>query len=364
MLLITDQSNKNTNNINNTNINPISSVETQQIDERTRKNIEILRQLKQNNFSDLSKIKQYSGFGGLRNMLKRKTVQAELLQFLSPEEIDCLFKSTRTGYFTPAILIDFIYHLVQRLGFKQGKILEPACGHGAFFERMPKVMREKSFITGIELEPLSARIAQAVYPDIRILNKGFHHFQEANFDLIIGNPPYAKFSVFDQKHPDLKKKLIHHYFVAKSVRLLKEGGLLVMVLPYYVLDKNEGYLRHKIAKVADLVTAYRLPDSLFDNAKIIVDVVIFQRTSHPKKDWIDTTFIELPNQDNRKERFYINQYFVDHPEQVIGQLSGYKTYSFSENRPRRGLRCTASLEEVQRQLANLLNNNSLPLFSS
>ena len=101
----------------------------------------------------------------------------------------------------------------------------PACGSGAFFERMPKDMREHSQITGIEIEPVSHRLAQKLYPDIRMIHQGFQWFQEQDFDLVIGNPPYASFSVFDQSHLDLCEAMIHHYFVAKSVRLLKPGGL-------------------------------------------------------------------------------------------------------------------------------------------
>ncbi len=186
-------------------------------EERVKRNIELLRQFKNGN---LTSIKQYSGFGGLRKAFKEKTIVSNLLTFLSTDEIDRLKKSTSTGYFTPTILINFIYQVLQNLGFKHGKILEPACGHGAFLEHMPKAMRKNSQITGIELEPLSASIAKALYPDIKIFNKGFHHFHDNEFDLIIGNPPYASFTVFDKEHPDLCNEMIHHYFVAKSIRLL------------------------------------------------------------------------------------------------------------------------------------------------
>jgi type I restriction-modification system DNA methylase subunit len=262
------------------NINVLDK-EDYKIDPRTQNNIDILRQFKN---GDLSTISHYSGFGGLRKTLAQEETQKKLAEFLSPREIEGLVKSTSTGYFTPPFLIDFIYQLVQKLGFKHGKILEPACGHGAFFERMPKAMRDKSTITGVELEKMSAAIAKALYPDIEIIHKGFHHFHEGEFDLIIGNPPYASFTVFDQEHADLSDEMIHHYFVAKSVRLLKEGGLLAMVVPCYILDNPKRHLRHQIAEIADLVAAYRMPCDLFTDAKVTVDVVIFQRTANPKKD--------------------------------------------------------------------------------
>lgn len=318
-------------------------------EERTKANIDLLRQFKDGN---LDALKQYTGFGGLRRAFKDEAVQASLSEFLNDEEIERLRKSTSTGYFTPAILIDFIYNLVQKLGFKHGKILEPACGHGAFFERMPEAIRKKSQITGIELEPLSAAMAKALYPDIRVYNQGFQHFQENEFDLIIGNPPYASFTVFDREHADLKDEMIHHYFVAKSVRLLKEGGLLAMVVPCYVLDNPKRHLREQIADVADLVAAYRMPETLFNDAKITVDVVVFQRKANPNKNWQTTTQATLAD----KTRFYMADYFIQNPEHVLGELDTYEAYSYFEDRPRRGLRCVASKEEVQARLPQLLND--------
>jgi adenine-specific DNA methylase len=337
-----------------TNINVLDK-EYYKIDSRTQNNIDILRQFKN---GDLSAISHYSGFGGLRKALAQEKTQKALAEFLSPREIEGLVKSTSTGYFTPPFLIDFIYQLVQKLGFKHGNILEPACGHGAFFERMPKAMRDKSTIIGIELEKMSAAIAKALYPDIKIINKGFHHFHDGEFDLIIGNPPYASFTVFDQKHADLSDEMIHHYFVAKSARLLKEGGLLAMVVPCYILDNPKRHLRHQIAEIADLIAAYRMPCDLFTDAKVTVDVVIFQRTANPKKDWVDAIFTDLPNQD----RFMINQYFVDHPENILGNLDTYTAYSYFEDCPRKALRCVGSIEEVEKQLPNLVK--TIKLLSS
>jgi len=260
-------------------------------------------------------------------------------------------KSTRTGYFTPPLLIDFIYALVQKLGFSYGKILEPACGHGAFLARMPQAMRAHSSVTGIELEKLSAMMAKALYPDMQIRCQGFHRFQESDFDLIIGNPPYAPFSVFDEHHSDLSDAMIHHYFVAKSVRLLKEGGLLAMVVPCYVLDNPTRHLRHKMAEVAELVAAYRMPCDLFADAKVTVDVVIFRRTAHPANDWTESIFINLADQ----ARVSMTRYFVDHPEHVIGTLSSYQMPSLFEEGSYTSLKCVGSIAAVEQRLPELIN---------
>ena len=316
-------------------------------EERVKNNIDALRQFKKNN---LTLIKQYSGFGGLRKAFKDESIVKNLSTFLSSNEIDALKKSARTSYFTPHPIVDFMYALVQKCGFTQGKILEPACGAGAFFERMPKAMRKNSQITGIELEPLSASIAKKSYPDIKIVNKGFQHFYDNEFDLIIGNPPYASFTVFDKKHPDLCAEMIHHYFVAKSVRLLKENGLLVMLAPYHILDNPKRHLRKQIAEVAELIAAYRLPDNLFEDAKVTVDVVIFQRTHTPQKDWIDSQEVALAD----ANQIYMTKYFIDHPSHVLGKLGTYEAYSRFEDKPRKGLKCSGSLEEVKKRSSELI----------
>jgi len=317
-------------------------------EERAKRNIEVLRQFKDGN---LTSIKQYSGFGGLRRAFKDEAIVNYLSTFLSPDEIDTLKKSTSTGYFTPKLIIDFMYDLIQKLGFTHGKILEPACGAGAFFEHMPKFMRKNSQIIAIELEPLSASIAKALYPDIKILNKGFQHFHDNEFDLVIGNPPYASFTVFDKEHPDLCDEMIHHYFVAKSVRLLKENGLLAMVVPCYILDNPKRHLRKQISEVAELVAAYRLPENLFDDAKTTVDIVIFQRKPNPSTEWSNTSLTNLPN----KKTSYLSNYFIKHPKHILGELSTYEAYSYFEDRPRRGLCCKGSIEMVQQELLQLLN---------
>lgn len=317
-------------------------------EERVKRNIEVLRQFKEGN---LTSLKQYSGFGGLRKAFKDEAIVNSLSTFLSADEIDRLKKSTSTGYFTPKLIVDFIYALIQKLGFTHGKFLEPACGAGAFFEHMPKSMRKNSQITGIELEPLSASIAKALYPDIEILNKGFQHFHDNEFELIIGNPPYASFTVFDKEHPDLCDEMIHHYFVAKSVRLLKENGLLAMVVPCYILDNPKRHLRKQISEVAELVAAYRLPENLFDDAKVTVDVVIFQRKSNPDTAWSKTHLTNLSD----KKTACLSDYFAKHSKHILGELSTYEAYSFFEDRPRKGLKCVANIEAVQTRLPQLVD---------
>ncbi len=327
---------------------------------RNQTNIEILRSIKNGDFSNA---KNYSAFGGLRRLIGSQSEQQTLLQFLSRDEIKALLANTSSGYYTPDFLIDYLFKIVQQLGFTHGDILEPSCGRGAFFERMPKDMRENSNITGVEIEPLSAKIAQNFYSDILVLNSGFQDFNQANFDLVIGNPPFASFGVDDKNHQDLKNQGVHHYFVAKSLRLLKEGGLLAMVLPCYVLDNYKNHARNEMMKEADLLCAYRLPDSLFDDAKVTVDLVIFRKRDLKQKNNNDQQLSNLPTWfhskkikfDNGIETF-MSEYFINHPEHVIGDIQSYSKWMPSQNRNRTGLKCVGNLDLVNAKLPSLINH--------
>jgi adenine-specific DNA methylase len=216
---------------------------------------------------------------------------------------------------------------------------------------MPKAMRQRSEITGIELEPLSAQITNTLHPDIRILNQGFQNFHENGFDLIIGNPPYANFNVFDSEHPDLSRQMIHHYFAAKSARLLKEKGILAMVLPSYILDNPKKHLRNEIAEQAQLLTAYRLPNNLFSDAKITVDIAVFQKQVSLNQEWTKAIKAKLAND----EYFYISQYFIENPGHVLGELGTYTIPATEKWPERRGLQCTESDKPFNEQLKQLIS---------
>ncbi len=316
-------------------------------------NFDIIKQIKAGDFSSA---KRFTGFGGMRQSLLTIEGQRYLRNFLTEDEINGLVLSASSAYFTPKFLIDFVYGLAQKCGFTSGKILEPSCGNGAFFEHMPERMRKNSNITGVELEPISAKIVKNLYPDVKVINQGFQKFNESGFDLIVGNPPYASMTVQDENYPDLNHQAIHHYFVAKSVRLLKEGGLLIMVLPLYVLDNVVKHARKEIATEANLMGAYRLPDTLFQKAKITVDVVILQKGRGGEKSWIETQNISLDN----GQRLPMSSYFVKHPEHVLGKLESYEIWLASEKRMRRGLKCVGSVDEVKRRLVSLLDSFTEP----
>ena len=216
---------------------------------------------------------------------------------------------------------------------------------------MPKDLAQNSQITAIEKEPLSWLVAKAKHQHVDVLNMGFESYQEKGFDLIIGNPPYGSQCVHDQAHMDLKNKAIHHYFVAKSARLLNDNGLLAMLVPVYVLDNWKNHARNEMAKHVELVTAYRLPDTLFTGARVTVDIAVFRKVKNPCTKWIEAKTIELTNQ----KRFFMSSYFVKNPDHIIGKLDSYSMYLHTEKRERTGLKCVGSMREVVERLPVLID---------
>ncbi len=156
--------------------------------------------------------------------------------------------------------------------------------------------------------------------------------------------------MYDAKHIDLKDQAIHHYFVAKCARLLNDNGLLAMVLPCYVLDNWKNHARNEMAEHVELVTAYRLPDTLFTGARVTVDIAVFRKVKNPSKKWVEAKIIELAN----KRRFFMSGYFVQNPDHIIGKLDSYSVYLHTEKRERTGLKCVGSMREVIERLPALI----------
>ncbi len=150
-----------------------------------------------------------------------------------------LRQSCKSAYYTPKEIINFMYrYLVEVCNFKGGEILEPACGHGAFFEYIPDNIRSTSNITGIEMDILTSKLVATAYQDVNILNQKLQDvdFTDKKYDLIIGNPPYSSEVITDILMPDISGFTVHHYFIAKCIRLLKDHGLLAFVMPSFFMD--------------------------------------------------------------------------------------------------------------------------------
>lgn len=295
---------------------------------RFEQNLEILTHLKSGAINQ-NILKRYTGWGGLREAIYDPDIYKKLKSILTAEEILSLKQTLKNAYYTPKPLVEFIYQWLTCYGFKGGAILEPAVGNGIFIEQMPDVTKNKSHITAIELDKITSDITQQLYPTIELHQCAFENYQpNKQFDLIIGNPPYGANKVKDTHHADLSAYCIHHYFVAKSMRLLKEGGLLAMVLPAFFMDNASQHVRDIIVKEGgDLLAAYRLPDDLFDNAKVTIDIV-FLIKGKTGKPWSNLRNIKVGD-----FKQPINEYFYHNSHFIFGNLEIVDMYE------RKGLAC-------------------------
>ncbi len=318
---------------------------------RIEKNHKIIKFIQ----SDIN-LKEYSGYGGLHKVMTSEQHQ-ELKHILGLETYHHVMKSCKTAYYTPTELINCIYQGLIKLGFSGGKILEPSCGHGAFIFNMPGKLIESSIIHAIELDRLSARIAKSICPYAKILNSGFENskFNTNTFDAIIGNPPYGGMTLNDNQFTDLNGMAIHHFFTAKSIYLLKEKGIMAFVLPQYCFDNLHDHPRHIMAQYGSLIAAFRLPDNMFDNAKVTVDIVFYT-----KQKINDIAFTDVKNIQINGHKLRINEYYINHPENIIGELDTCNMYG-----QRIGLtvKSTETKETIYHQLANKINDLPVCLHS-
>ena len=314
---------------------------------REWRNIEILSEIAR---GDYSNAQQFSGFGGLYKELQNQDVQEALMDIVTADQWESLRKSTSTAYYTPPDVIRYCWQIAQKLGFSGGDILEPTCGIGAFFDHMPDTIREQSSITGIELEKVSAHIATALHDDIEVVNGGFQHHQ-GEYDLVIGNPPYATFGVNDRYFPELNDLKIHHAFLARSIKLLHDGGLCIMIVPSYCLDSSTNHARDIISQEADLLYSYRLPDGIWTDAKVSTDLVVFHKTQNPQGNWQGITQVEL----DCGYRDYISDYYIEHPEHLLGSVDKYEAWLSKEQRKRQGLTISGSIGDVRAKLPKLID---------
>ena len=309
---------------------------------RHKNNLNVITLMK-NNLASPEHLKQYSGWGGLGNSLSNPELYHNLRRLLTVEEMTSLKQTLTNAYYTPAHIVHFIYEWLGIYGFKGGDILEPAVGQGVFLEHMPQAIKDQSTITTVELDCLTSQIVTTLYPYTTHHTMGFERYHpKQRFDLILGNPPYGKESVVDTRHPDLNPYKIHHYFVAKSMRLLKEGGILAMVLPCYFLDNVQEHVRTLIDQEGgSLLAAYRLPDDLFQNAKVTVDIV-FLTKGKTDKAWVSVEDMTVAGYKKP-----MNIYYHLHSQHILGNLEIVDIYD------RKGLTCKRR-GSLSYQLKNVL----------
>lgn len=292
-----------------------------------RKAIATIRQLESENDRPADKeeqeiLAQYVGWGGLADAFDPgKPLYDENLKenLLTPEEYESAKKSTLNAFFTAPVIIRSIYNILSRNGFQGGNILEPSCGVGNFFGMMPEEMRRNSQLHGVELDPMSAKIARKLYPSVTIMQQGFEKsvFSPDSFDIAIGNVPFGDYSLSDPKYNRLHLQ-IHDYFFAKSLDLVRPGGVVAFITSSGTLDKKNPSFRKYLADRANLIGALRLPNTAFlKNAgtSVTSDIILLQ-----KKDEISPSSAEWINLSEDANGLTYNSYFVSHPEMVVGEM--------------------------------------------
>ena len=266
---------------------------------------------------------KYVGWGGLSmafdsNNAAWENEYKELKAALSDEEYHAAMESTLTAFYTPPVVIKAMYEALDRLGFSQGNILEPSCGTGNFLGLLPDSM-EKSKLHGIEIDPLSGRIAKQLYQKASIAIEGFEETKlpDNHFDVVLGNIPFGEFKVNDSRY-NAQKFLIHDYFIAKALDKVRAGGVVMFITSKGTMDKASPDVRKYIAQRAELLGAVRLPDNTFRanaGTEVTSDILILQ-----KRDRIMDIEPEWINLDTDENGVTMNSYFVQHPEMVLGEM--------------------------------------------
>lgn len=266
-------------------------------------------------------LSRYVGWGGIPEAFDERagawhTEYAMLKNILIPEEYESARESTLTAFYTPPTVIKAVYKAMEQLGFREGNILEPSCGIGHFIGMLPDSMQE-SKVYGVELDTVSAGIAQQLYQKTSIAAQGF---EEANlpdsfFDAVVGNVPFGDFKVPDKRY-DKHKFLIHDYFFAKSLDELRPGGVMALITSKGTMDKENPAVRKYIAQRADLLGAIRLPNNTFKGnagTKVVSDILILQKRDRIVD--IEPDWVHLGTDENG---ITMNSYFVEHPEMILG----------------------------------------------
>ena len=262
---------------------------------------------------------KYVGWGGLADCFDPKNSRYEELKgLLSETEYAAARESTLTAFYTPPVVIRSIYAALGQMGFRQGNVLEPACGVGHFLGMLPEGMAE-SKVYGVELDDVSGRIARQLYPRSSISVRGYEKmdFPDNFFDVAVGNVPFGQFKVQDRRYDRLNRS-IHEYFFAKTLDKVRPGGVVAFVTSSYTMDKRTGNVRKYIAQRAELLGAIRLPNDTFKAAagtEVVSDILFLQKRDRMVD--IEPEWVQLGTND---DGITMNRYFLDHPDMVLGEL--------------------------------------------
>ena len=272
-------------------------------------------------------LSQYVGWGGLADAFDPDKDNwakeyAELKGLLSEDEYAAARSSTLNAHYTSPVVIRAIYDAVEKMGFQAGNILEPSMGVGNFFGMLPDTMQD-SRLYGVELDSITGRIAKKLYPQADITVAGFETTDRRDFyDLAVGNVPFGQYKVNDKAYNKLGFS-IHNYFFAKAIDQVRPGGVVAFVTSRYTMDSKDSTARKHMAERADLLGAIRLPNNAFRanaGTDVVSDIIFLQKRDRPidhEPDWVQLGKTE--------DGFTINQYFVDHPEMVLGEMTTEST---------------------------------------
>ena len=297
-------------------------------------------------------LSRYVGWGGIPQAFEENNSSwtneyLELKNTLSPEEYSAARASTLNAFYTSPTVIRSMYEALENIGLKQGNILEPSCGVGNFMGLIPESMG-KANMYGVELDPVSGRIAKQLYQKNKIAVQGFEEtsYPDSFFDCVIGNVPFGAYQVSDRRY-DRHHFMIHDYFIAKSLDLVRPGGVVAVVTSSGTMDKQNPAVRQYIANRAELLGAIRLPNNAFQrnaNTSVVSDILFFQKR--------DRASIEEPEWLNLKETpegYSVNAYFAEHPEMVLGEFTTESTQYGKQEvtvKPKEGITLEEQLKEA------------------
>ena len=309
-------------------------------------------------------LSRYVGWGGLADAFDPDKESwskeyAQLKELLTPEEYAAARASTLNAHYTSPTVIRAIYEAVGRMGFETGNILEPSCGVGNFFGMLPEEM-QNSRLYGVELDSISGRIAQQLYPKADITVAGFETTDRRDFyDLAVGNVPFGQYQVRDKAYDKLNFS-IHNYFFAKALDQVRPGGVVAFVTSRYTMDAKDSTVRRYLAQRAELLGAIRLPNDAFKKnagAEVVSDIIFLQKRDRPLDivpEWTQTGQTE--------DGFAINRYFLDHPEMVLGRQEPESTahgMDYTVN-PIEGLELADQLHDAVKYIRGTYQEAELP----
>ena len=309
-------------------------------------------------------LSRYVGWGGLADAFDPEkpawaSEYAQLKELLTPEEYAAARSSTLNAHYTSPTVIQAIYEAVDRMGFETGNILEPSMGVGNFFGMLPEKMRN-SRLYGVELDPVSGRIAKQLYPKADITVGGFETTDRRDFfDLAIGNVPFGQYQVNDKAYNKLNFS-IHNYFFAKALDQVRPGGVVAFVTSRYTMDAKDSTVRRYLAQRAELLGAIRLPNDAFKKnagAEVVSDIIFLQKRDRPldiAPEWTQTG--------QTQDGFAINRYFLDHPEMVLGRQEPVSTahgMDYTVN-PIEGLELSDQLHDAVKYIHGTYQEAELP----